>query len=107
MLFKFVLAREPYIRVLVAYMDKLRSNQDEYRLFSRRDAKVEARSGRRRMTTYDPHLSPDSMRSHWRPQAELCGISELPYDLVGRMESLAAGVIEVFRALNRADARFP
>lgn len=115
-LYKFVFVRDPYIRVLSAYMDKLRNNKDEYRTFLaaalgwRRAREMDDSDARPSFTTFVNALAQtptSSMNAHWRPQSELCGIGELPYDFVGRMESLTADVQKVFAKLNRTNEHFP
>ncbi len=112
--------RDPYTRLVSAYMDKLRNVdkeyvRTEYRTFLAavlgwRKARELGEDERPSFPTFINALvqTPRSeMNAHWRPQTDLCGIGEMEYDFVGRMETLSKDVKTIFHALNRSHERFP
>eukprot|EP00171_Calliarthron_tuberculosum_P005561 IDg5561t1 len=80
--FKFVFVRDPYARALSAYMDKLRNVDSRF-------------------------TPPEHMNAHWQPQTDLCGLDDIDYDFIGRMENLLHDAQKVFNYLNRSKERFP
>lgn len=119
-LYKFTFVRDPYSRLVSAYMDKLRNVdkdyvRSEYRTFlaavvgwkRARDLNDDERPSFRTFIDSLAQTPRSEMNAHWRPQVDLCGIGEMNYDFVGRMESLAKDANVVFRALNRTHEKFP
>jgi hypothetical protein len=120
--FKFAFVRDPYARALSCYMDKFQTREEayvrtEYRAFlaqlydwrHARSVDIET-APRPSFPEFVDELAkqgPTAMNDHWMPQALLCGFGEMPYDFVGRMESLAADVDHVFRKIGRPSERFP
>lgn len=119
--YKFAFVRDPYLRALSAYMDKLRNTdprfvREEYRTFLaallgwHRARAFNDDAPRPSFATFVNALAQtprDAMNAHWRPQTDLCGFDEMHYDFIGRMEKLRADAQTVFAALNRSNERFP
>lgn len=121
--FKFVFVRDPYARALSAYMDKIRNvdprfMRDEYRIFLAallgwryaRGVQDLATAPRPSFATFINALAQtprEQMNAHWRPQTDLCGLDEIRYDFIGRMEHLLLDAQKVFDALNRSNEQFP
>lgn len=120
--FKFAFVRDPYMRLLSCYMDKFRNRdlnytQTEYRsflasAFSWRYARsvdiiTEARPSFRSFVDAVVTREPQDMNQHWQPQHLLCGFGVMPYDFIGRMESLQMHVRHVLRVIGKERERFP
>jgi len=106
--YKFVFVRDPYMRLLSAYMDKLRNkkNPSEYTMFLR--SVIGYNSAKRNVTDISFATFVNSIyqnkdkaqwNAHWRGQNTMCGLDEFPYDFVGKMENLTAHTKIVFDAL--------
>lgn len=120
--FKFVFVRDPYARLVSCYMDKFRSRspayvQAEYRnflaqLFNWRyargvDLEANPRPSFRAFVDELAKHDPESMNPHWMPQSLHCGFGEMPYDFVGRMETLLPDARYVLDKLGKHDEQFP
>lgn len=123
-LFKFVFLRDPYARLLSAYMDKLRRGSGpDYRAFvaAAFSWKVAREVGNSNETNDGSLLRPSfrsfvisisqqepySMDHHWQPQTCLCGLGIVPYDFIGHMESLDTDVQTVLERIGRSVEHFP
>lgn len=120
--FKYAFVRDPYSRILSCYMDKFRNKDEKYRESEYR-AFLAALYGWRTIRFLDTDRepppsftafvdevskqSPGSMNDHWMPQTLLCGFGEMPYDFVGRLESLETDAKYVFHRIGRPDEHFP
>lgn len=123
-LFKFVFLRDPYARLLSAYMDKLRRGSGpDYRAFVAAafswkvarelgdtnvidDGRLSRPSFRSFLTSISQQ-EPYSMDHHWQPQTCLCGLDKVPYDFIGHMESLSTDVQTVLDRIGRPLEHFP
>ncbi|MCG5549086.1 sulfotransferase family protein [Halorhodospira halochloris] len=84
---KIIFVRNPYTRVLSAYLDKGRISNDLARKFSNYDGEAGTRAGFEGFCRYlanggvyeDPH---------WYPQNRLCPFPSEELDFVGKMENL-------------------
>lgn len=120
--FRFLFVRDPYTRLLSCYMDKFRNTDPayvrrEYRAFlahlfswrHARDADIlnDPRPSFRAFV--DELIKHDAaeMNAHWRPQTALCGVGVVPYDFVGKMETLHRDVRHVFERVGRPHEHFP
>lgn len=125
-LFKFVFLRDPYARLLSAYMDKLRRGSGpDYRTFvaaafswkvarevggnnnETNDANLLSRPSFRSFVISISQQEPYSMDHHWQPQTCLCGLDTVPYDFIGHMESLTTDVQTVLHRIDRPLEHFP
>jgi hypothetical protein len=91
-IFKFSFVRDPYARLLSAYLEKIRGQEGEYILYYRQplgfspsdevsfEAFVERVSGQ----------MPSAMEKHWRPQFYQSFSAFCDLDFVGRLESFHA-----------------
>lgn len=120
--FKFAFVRDPYTRLLSCYMDKFQSNdvtfkKTEYRTFLAElydwhyaryvNLDTEPPPSFAEFVDEIAKQNPLSMNDHWMPQTLLCGFGEMPYDFVGRMESLRTDATYVLQRLGRPDEHFP
>ncbi|MCG5533618.1 sulfotransferase family protein [Halorhodospira sp. 9621] len=85
--FKFIFVRNPYTRVLSAYLNKGRPGKDRGRKFGQTEALAGTRAGFERFCRY---LANGGLRkdAHWYPQSGLCPFSPVELDFIGRMETL-------------------
>lgn len=130
---KFTFVRNPYLRILSCYMDKFRNmdanyTSSEYRIFlaaafSWKTARLISSSEhnsiaiRPSFRTFIKQIvqanlpltfsSLNNMDAHWRPQTLLCGFGMMPYDFVGRMETIDRDVHQVLRHIGRDKTAFP
>lgn len=120
--FRFLFVRDPYVRLLSAYMDKFRNTNPEYlrseyrlflaQLYSWRVARsIDIfKEPRPSFTMFVDEIAkhkPSEMNAHWMPQSVFCGIGLIPYDFIGRMEHLQRDVKHVFDRLNKSQEHFP
>jgi Sulfotransferase family len=121
--FKFAFVRDPYMRAVSCYMDKFQSYNDAYMRTEYRKFLGQLYDWRyaRSLDIYDPSSRPSfsafvdelakqdpmAMNEHWMPQTLLCGFGDMPYDFVGRMESLNEDVDYVFQKIGRPNETFP
>lgn len=119
---KFVFVRDPYQRLLSCYMDKFRNTNAVYvaneytpflaQLYSwpiarRLAARHAARPSFTAFVDQLARQTPQQMNAHWMPQTLHCGIGIMPYDFIGRMETLHTDAAYVLRRIGRANERFP
>jgi hypothetical protein len=120
--FKFTFVRDPFSRMLSCYLNKFQNRGDEYvrseyrsflaQLFDWRyarelDLEMEPRPS---FATFIDEVAKQTaleMNDHWAPQTMLCGLGEVPYDFVGRLETLDRDVRHVLQELGRPEERFP
>lgn len=120
--FKFTVVRSPYTRLVSSYMDKLRNtNSDyttnEYRSFlaavfgwraaRRVDVSTAPRPSFRSFVAAVARMSPVDMNAHWKPQTLLCGLGIMPYDYIGRVETIEKDAQHILTRLGFAHERFP
>jgi Sulfotransferase family len=120
--FKFTFVRDPYSRTLSCYLNKFQNHGEEYvrteyrsflaQLFDWRYAREVAIESEPRpsFSAFVDEIAkqtPFEMNAHWAPQTLLCGLGEMPYDFVGKMEHLQADVEHVFNKIGRPGEHFP
>ncbi|KAJ8903886.1 hypothetical protein NDN08_000419 [Rhodosorus marinus] len=117
---KFVFVRDPYTRLLSAYMDKLVNkyeSKEEYRIWLGKlydwkhvresDFINDARPSFQAFVDELLKQDPDRMNEHWMPQAYVCGFGEVPYDFVGRFENIERDASRVLQKIGAQDEDFP
>jgi hypothetical protein len=87
-IFTFSFVRNPYARVLSAYLDKIRRPSDQYRIEFCRAHGLNADS---EITFYDflsriRPVPPHELDGHWRPQADNLLLGGLDIDFIGNVE---------------------
>lgn len=120
--FKFVFVRDPYTRALSAYMDKFRKRDQffvphlympfladlyDWGYVKSVDVASAPRPSFRQFVDELAKMDPTVMNSHWRPQTLHCGVGEMPYDFIGRMENLERDAKHVLKVLNKTSEHFP
>ncbi|XP_022777724.1 carbohydrate sulfotransferase 11-like [Stylophora pistillata] len=117
--FKFVFVREPFERLLSAYLDKFQSG----------DPAFHKNYGQRIITLYRPggnpeeknvkfdeflnyvlHLGDGYWNEHWQTYDNLCQPCGIPYDFIGHFENLgqeAQYVLEISGVTKKANVSFP
>lgn len=98
--FVFTFVRNPYARILSAYLDKIAVQQP--RVWPQFAAAHGL--GDRRVTFLEflellTAEEPAAMDPHWRPQTLLVGYGVVPFDYVGTLENLASDLREVMRRI--------
>mmetsp|Transcript_7447 Transcript_7447/g.13461 ORF Transcript_7447/g.13461 Transcript_7447/m.13461 type:complete len:343 (-) Transcript_7447:1139-2167(-) len=118
--FKFTFVRDPYTRLLSAYLDKFLNkdtSSEEYRLFvaqiyswkyvRNKDLSSEPKPSFRAFIDELLKQNPSKMNLHWMPQTMVCGFGDLPYDFVGRFETLLSDASTVLDKIGVAGESFP
>jgi len=98
--FKFCFVRNPYTRILSAYLDKVVSNKWEW---SRRAqglgfAETDAPSFMAFLSAIEKQ-PPRDRDIHWAPQTQLLSLPSFCYDYIGRFEAFAADFTAVCQVL--------
>lgn len=105
--FVFTFVRNPYARVLSAYLDKITGTRDpavwgpfaeRHNLGTDEISFVEFL----RLIATEPA---ETMDIHWRPQSQIIGAELVPYDFVGAMESFTPDLAHVIHTLFGPDAK--
>ncbi|KAA8491881.1 Carbohydrate sulfotransferase 14 [Porphyridium purpureum] len=118
--FKFAFVRDPYTRLVSAYLDKFQNkdaSSEEYRLFMAqiyswkyvrdRDIAKEPRPSFRAFVDELLKQKPTRMNLHWMPQSYICGFGDVPYDFIGRFENLVSDASSALRFMGKGDVHFP
>jgi hypothetical protein len=120
--FKFTFVRDPYSRTLSCYLNKFQNRGEAYvrteyrsflaQLFDWRYAREvaiesEPRPSFSAFVDEVAKQTPSEMNAHWAPQTLLCGLGEMPYDFVGKMEHLQDDVAYVLNKIGRPREHFP
>lgn len=97
--FRFTFVRNPYTRVLSAYLDKLVTNEWERerrlpQLGFRKNARPTFTTFLERIIDQDPV----DMDIHWTPQTQLLGLPDNTYDRVYRFEDFQPGLRRMLAA---------
>lgn len=98
--FRFTFARNPYTRVLSAYLDKLVTNEWERerrlpQLGFRKNTRPSFTKFLERISDQDPH----DMDIHWTPQTLLLGLPTNTYDRVYRFEDFQPSLRRMIDAI--------
>nr|WP_246441342.1 sulfotransferase family protein [Aminobacter aganoensis] len=94
----FCFVRNPYARVLSAYLDKIATNENRREIFLR--GLVE---DPREPISFAQFLdvvsgqTPDTMNAHWRPQCYHNMIDSIGYDFIGAFETLNSDLLEILK----------
>lgn len=118
--FRFAFVRDPYTRLVSAYLDKFQNkdaSSEEYRLFMaqiyswkyvrERDIAKEPRPSFRAFVDELLKQKPTRMNLHWMPQTYICGFGDVSYDFIGRFENLASDAKFALGSIGRGDVHFP
>lgn len=98
--FVFTFVRNPYVRVLSAFLDKIaRREPPVWGPFSKRHNLGEREISFLEFLRLIASESPETMDIHWRPQRLIIGTDIVPYNFVGAMETFAADLAEVTHTL--------
>jgi Sulfotransferase family len=103
--FVFTVARNPFTRILSAYLDKIVAHRDPrvWGTFAARHGLPEAPLAFRDFLQLVADTPEDEMDQHWRPQS--CGLAPtiVPYDFIGGVESLQADLAHILQRIFGAD----
>ncbi len=99
--FVFTIARNPYVRVLSAYLDKIHGSRDQ-KVWSRFAARHGL--GEQELTFGDflrivAETPDDQMDPHWRPQRANLIPSVVPYDFIGSLENFDADLAHILTCI--------
>ena len=99
--FVFTVARNPFTRILSAYLDKIVAHRDPrvWGGFAARHGLSEAPLAFRDFLQLIADTPEDEMDQHWRPQS--CGLAPtiVPYDFIGGVENLQADLAHILRRI--------
>ena len=103
--FVFTVARNPFTRILSAYLDKIVAHRDPmvWGAFAARHGLSNAPLAFRDFLQLVADTPEDEMDQHWRPQS--CGLAPtiVPYDFIGGVENLQADLAHILRRIFGAD----
>ena len=87
--FRFSFVRNPYSRVLSAYLNKVGNPAERERLFFRNQLELTSNEELSFLDFLKIILqqTPDKMDIHWCPQSDLLGYAKIKYDFIGRFEN--------------------
>lgn len=95
-LFRFCYVRNPFTRVLSAYLDKIVENEWERDRLAPTLGLSPEHISSLKVFLEAVAMQPNHMRDiHWRTQTSLLRPDEIPYDFVGRFESIGASLRRV------------
>ena len=103
--FIFTFVRNPYSRVLSAYLDKI-ANVHEPNIWPKFSAEHRLGDHRPSFMEFLEILQSEPeevMDPHWRPQSLLIGYGLIPFDFVGTLENFGPDLQEVMRRIFGAD----
>jgi hypothetical protein len=90
--FKFCFVRDPHIRLLSSYLNRIAGNKAQKQAVLRgvglADAPLETHVSFETFVSFVTSQSPAEMDPHWRPQYHQTLQGALPYDFIGRVERL-------------------
>jgi hypothetical protein len=93
---KFCVVRNPFTRVLSAYLDKIKRNKPQKRMvldvLGRPETEAYDELGFDQFLRAVASQRIDEMDCHWMPQSHLLCVDSFGYDLVIRLEELKAGI---------------
>ena len=97
----FTFVRNPYARVLSAYLNKIVKHRDPlvWGRFATRHGLGEEPLAFGDFLRLVSHTPPDEMDPHWRPQSDLLLPDLIPYDFIGSMENFEADLHHVMRGI--------
>ena len=101
--FTFTVVRDPYVRMLSAYLDKFRPGNKHLGRFSARVERMDG--GRVSFRGFCRYLAAggEAEDAHWMRQTRLVGLADR-VDFVGRVETLAADIPAVMARIGDAGA---
>lgn len=104
--FVFTFVRNPYARVLSAYLDKITGTRDHavWGPFAQRHRLGEDEISFVEFLRLIATERPETMDMHWRPQSQIIGADLVPYNFVGTMETFTADFAHVIHTLFGPDA---
>ena len=90
--FVFTIARNPYVRVLSAYLDKIQDGRDKrvWQKFAAQHGIERPGLSFREFLTIVAATPPARMDPHWRPQSCNLVPGLIPYDFIGSLENFEA-----------------
>ena len=117
--FKFVFVREPFERLLSAYLDKFNSGDPAFHRNYGREIIIKYRPGgnpEHRNITFDEYLNyvlnigKGYWNEHWQTYDKLCQPCGIQYDFIGKFENLeqeASYVLEMSGISRKSNVSFP
>ena len=106
--YRFTFVRNPYTRLLSAYLDKIRQKPifDEWRVRRLQQLSLPINEN---ISFHDfvkslENADPQKMDAHWRPQVLLIAQTNVHYNFIGRFENLNEDIKNVARYLGFSDS---
>ena len=100
--FVFTLVRNPYARVLSAYLDKIR-DPNVWEPFAARHGLGDTQVSFIEFLRLIADEPPDQMDMHWRPQSHIVAPRVVPYDFIGTMESFEQDLWHILKCIFRRE----
>ncbi|XP_077992231.1 carbohydrate sulfotransferase 8-like [Glandiceps talaboti] len=113
----FLFTREPFSRLLSAFIDKFETPDDTVYDWAKWGKKVAKKYRKQNGNTdngnvtfvefiqylIDPATNPSKMDPHWRPVYLMCNICNMRYDFIGRIEHFKEDAYSFLKLINASD----